>query len=191
MPSVTKRIPYLELSEIDFTAPKHRTASSPAAVITHTATAQTISPTQPEIEDFFHAIAKEEHKKPVILSVIKPYSNNFVISNDHLPKSLQELFQPEYLESSYLQLKTVAESKLPEILQVTPTMADHVSHITQTQAKSKHWFHYRAGRITASRFRQVLHTKCYQPSLSLLKSVCYPDIYKFSNPAITWGCDHE
>ena len=45
--------------------------------------------------------------------------------------------------------------------------------------------------ITASRFRQVLHTDPHQPSLSLLKSICYPQIHKFSTKATTWGCEHE
>ena len=31
----------------------------------------------------------------------------------------------------------------------------------------------------------------YQPSLSLLKSVCYPDIHRFSNEATAWGCEYE
>ena len=63
--------------------------------------------------------------------------------------------------------------------------------MTCGQSKSKHWFHYRAGRITASQFKQVLHTDLHQPSLSLLNHICYPDLYKFSNEAISWVCEHD
>ena len=70
-------------------------------------------------------------------------------------------------------------------------MVDHLDQLTRGQSKSKHWFHYRAGRITASRFKQVIQTDPHQPSLSLLNSICYPDIHRFSTQATSWGCEHE
>ena len=63
--------------------------------------------------------------------------------------------------------------------------------MTCKQAKWNLWFQYRAGRITASWFKQVLGTDPHQPSLSLLSSICYPDIHKFSTPVTSWGCKHE
>ena len=63
--------------------------------------------------------------------------------------------------------------------------------MTCDQAKSKQWFRFRAGRITASRFRQVLHTDPDKPSKSLLKSICYPEINRFTTEATVWGCEHE
>ena len=29
------------------------------------------------------------------------------------------------------------------------------------------------------------------PAQSLIKSVCYPESYKFSSRATGWGCEHE
>ena len=84
---------------------------------------------------------------------------------------------------------TLAESHLH--YKVTPAMVDHLVDLTQAQSKSKSWFQYRAGRITASRFRQVLHTNPHEPSLSLLKSIFYSEIHKFSTNATIWGCEHE
>jgi len=141
------------------------------------------------MQDFFSSIAKEEHKKPIILSVIQPYSDGFACSSDHLPPLLQGLFRPAYLDFDFAQLLTLAESHLHH--EVTPTMVDHLVDLTQAQSKSRNWFQYRAGRITASRFRQVLHTDPHQPSLSLLKSICYTEIHKFSTKATIWGCKHE
>ena len=185
MPTPTQSIPYLPLSEIDFSAPKRQKIKSPSAP---SATVPTITPpSQSEKEDFFHEIAKEHGKKPVILSVVEPYSDKFVHSSDHLPKILHGIFKPEYLDKNYTELLTLAEHYLEE--KVTPAMVDRLDQITRDQSKSKQWFHYRAGRITASRFKQVLQTDPHQPSLSLLKSVCYPEIHKFTNKA--WGCDHE
>ena len=187
MPTPTQSIPYLQLREIDFSAPKRQkvqSASAPSAsVLTVT------PPSQTEQENFFCEIAKEQSKKPLILSIIKPYSDIFVQSSDHLPKLLHGLFKPEYLDKNYTELLTLAENYLQE--KVTPAMVDHLDHVTHGQSKSKHWFHYRAGRVTASRFKQVIHTDPHQPSLSLLNSICYPDIYRFRTQATSWGCEHE
>ena len=59
-------------------------------------------------------------------------------------------------------------------------MVNHLADLTRVHSESRNWFQYRAVRITVSRFRQVLHTNPHQPSLSLLKSICYPEIHKFS-----------
>ena len=144
------------------------------------------SPSHTEKQEFFCKIAQEQNKKPIIVSVIQLYSNKFVHSIDHLPKLLQGLFLPAYLESDYTQLLKFSESHLHD--EVTPGMVDHLAQLTCKQSKSREWFKYRAGRITASRFREVFHTDCHQPSLSLLKSIFYPEIHQFSTKATTWGC---
>ena len=70
-------------------------------------------------------------------------------------------------------------------------MVDHLDQITCNQSKSKQWFWYKTGRITTVWFKQVLHTDSHQPSLSLLNSICYPEIHKFSTQSTYWGCEHE
>ena len=47
------------------------------------------------------------------------------------------------------------------------------------------------GRITASKAKSAVHTDPDQPSQSLIKNICYPDAYKFSLAATSWGCEHE
>lgn len=176
MPTPTQSIPYLQLREIDFSGPKRQKVQSATAP---SASVLTVTPpSQTEKADFFCEIAKERGKKPLILSVIKPYNDKFVQSSDRLPKLLHGIFKPEYLDKNYTELLTLAENYIQE--KVTPAMVDHLNHITRDQSKSKHWFDYRAGRITASRVKQVISTDPHQPSLSLLNSLCYPDIHKFS-----------
>jgi hypothetical protein len=43
------------------------------------------------------------------------------------------------------------------------------------------WFRFQAGRITASRMKQVCRTNLTKPAESLIKSVCYPGENKFPN----------
>ena len=78
-----------------------------------------------------------------------------------------------------------------ENLTITQEQAKNVEVATRAQALSKVWFRYRTGRITASRFKAAAHTDPLQPSKSLIKAVCYPEMCKFSNRATRWGCEHE
>ena len=63
--------------------------------------------------------------------------------------------------------------------------------MTRSQSKSRIWFQQRAGRITASRFRGILHTDCTKPSVSAIKSICYPVMHQFMPKACQYGCEHE
>ena len=70
-------------------------------------------------------------------------------------------------------------------------MVDHLEMMTRNQSESRDWFRYRVGQNTASRFRQILHIDPHQPSISLPKSICYPETHRFSTKATIWGCEHE
>jgi hypothetical protein len=78
-----------------------------------------------------------------------------------------------------------------ESLTITNEQARNIEASTRDQAQSKTWFRYRAGRVTASKFKAAAHTDLSQPSQYLIKSICYPESYRFSNKATRWGCEHE
>ena len=59
---------------------------------------------------------------------------------------------------------------------------------TRSQSKSKMWYQQRAGRVTASKLHSVIRTNLHKPSVSLLKSVCYPESNVFAGQ---YGCQHE
>ena len=61
-------------------------------------------------------------------------------------------------------------------------MVNHLEMMIRNQTKSRNCFTYKAGQITAYRFRQVLHTDPNQPCILLL-SICYPKTGKFSTNA--------
>ena len=126
---------------------------------------------------------------PLVLSLIKPYNEQFVTMSDHLPQLLPSIYDPSNLTKSYTELMEMGADFTME--EVTKDKVERLAQMTINQSRSKHWFRYRAGRITASRFRQVIHTDPHQPSLSLLSSICYPDVHAFSIEATKWGCEHE
>lgn len=37
----------------------------------------------------------------------------------------------------------------------------------------------------------MIHTNPHQPSISLVRRICYPESYKFSCAATSYGCKHE
>ena len=145
-------------------------------------------PTEEERRTFFEAISKGS-QQPMVLALVQPYSDSFVQAKENVPTSFQSLYKPEHFSRSYEELLTLVLDLPREV--VTPSMAANVEVLTRHQSKSQEWFRYRAGRITASRYRQVLHTYIQKPSFSLLKAVCYPESFSFKVPATLWGCQHE
>ena len=202
MPTPMERTPFLELNKISFSAPKRAktcdlaantytnklNASSPLAVRGNS-TNTIPSPSDHEKDSFFREISKEKDMRPVVLSVTEPYNSEFTKTNDHLPQLHPTIYNPANLKKSYTELIKMANDFTPD--PITEDKVERLAKMTVQKSKSKQWFHYRARRITASRFRQVLHTDPHKPSLSLISNICYPDIHSFSNEATQWGCENE
>ena len=101
MSTPKEKIPYLELREIHFRALKclKLELSSPSGFISSSVSECKIAPpSEDERYNFFHEIAKEKERKPLIISLIEPHSSMFAESNDHLPTPLQCIFNPAHLD---------------------------------------------------------------------------------------------
>ncbi|KAK2157128.1 hypothetical protein LSH36_197g00060 [Paralvinella palmiformis] len=55
--------------------------------------------------------------------------------------------------------------------------------MTRQQAKSTTWFQQRAWRVTASAFSRAAKADIGQPSLSLVRQICYPKAFQFTTKA--------
>ena len=66
-------------------------------------------------------------------------------------------------------------------------MARNVEKHTRGQALSKIWFQQRA----ASKLKAAVSTNMAQPSISLIKALCYPESNRFKSEATSWRCHHE
>ena len=62
--------------------------------------------------------------------------------------------------------------------------------MTHPQSKSCIWFQQCAGRITISKFREIVHTDYTQPSISAFKFIYYPVMYQLMLKACQYGCEH-
>ena len=91
------------------------------------------APLLSEIEESFHMIAEEKQKKPIVLSLVRPYSKDFVQSSEHLPKCMQSIFNSAHLENAYTDLLTLAESHLHE--EVKLAMVNHLKMMAPNHFK--------------------------------------------------------
>lgn len=112
--------------------------------------------------------------KAVALSLIDPYANQFIDENRTLP-IIPDLFETVNLELDYPEL-------IKMCVEVTLGVSEeHIKKIEisiRTQASGSGFYRHRAGRIGASQCFSAFHTNLAQPSQSLIKTICYPSIYK-------------
>ena len=99
-----------------------------------------------------------------------------------------QLYEPECISLNYREL--LAKSKeLTFTVSVSQQAA--VGTATRKQPDSRVSFRFRTGHITASNMHSILHTNSDMRSVSHIKSMCYPESYRFSAESTKWGCQHE
>ena len=139
-----------------------------------------------EMDIFYQALNQCETKASV-LSLIDPYAEQFVAKSRNVPV-LSDLFKPTNLELKYPEL--LQKCKYVKI-NVSDEEIKIVEQDTQDQARGPAFFRHRAGRIGASVSGAVYHSNVAQPSQSLIKSICYPHLFKLNTKAIQHGCKYE
>ena len=203
IPSYQKEVQYLPMKEIDFTSArgKKRTLDDhiKAACMEDVDFEEAgdmeqckkvgSKPTETELSLLFQNLSTGG-TKPGVLSVIPEYSDRYVpkSSSKEFPPPLSALKDSKCMEMDYDDLLT--ECKLVSV-DITAQSADAIEKATLDQSSSKLWFKYRAGRITASRMKSVCHTNAVKPAQSLIKGICYPEVFSFKTKATIWGCQHE
>ena len=202
LPSFVGEVNYARVSDIDFTSSKKRRANldiqienlsadgkSPSGIIPPTSGKKVNSiprASNEEMATFYEELNKCKIK-PVALSLVRPYSEQFVKKSRKAP-TIPDLFDKKYTEHSYPELlKACSEVKL----NLTPEEIKQIERDTVAQAKGTEFFKHRAGRIGASMSGAACHTNPALPSQSLIKSICYPSLFKVSTKAIEHGRKHE
>ena len=144
----------------------------------------------PSNEEQKELLSKISEHKPVICSIVSPYSDSFKPNSktSNLPLSLRDLYQPQNEELTYDELLGVCELVT---INVNNEDVTKIEMFTRDQSKSSAWYTQRAGRITASVMKSVCATNPGNPARSIINRVCYPDSTKFKTAATAWGCEHE
>ena len=121
----------------------------------------------------------------VCLSLV--YAEQF-ISKSRTIRTFSDLYDLAHLELDYAELI----KKCHEFdLQLSEEQIDQIEKDTQNQAEVSGFFRHRVGRIGASVSGAVCHSHPPQPSQSLIKSICYPNIYKVNTKAVLHGFKEE
>ena len=138
---------------------------------------------------FFNKLSKCG-TKPAILSILPGYCNEYAtqLLTKSCPKSLLDLYNSKLACLNYKELIDYYQNGS---ITVTAEQQSNVEVATRKQHLSKNWFHFRTGRITASKIYRVCYTTVTNPSISLIKEICCPESYKFKSQATKWECDHE
>ena len=183
-----REVSYKEVSDIDFSCPNTSKtyAPGPEKKIKEVPSS---TPTEIELQYFFCKLNLSKIK-PAILSLVPPYNVQYKPKSiqDVYPQVLSELYEPECISLNYRGL-LVKSKELTFTVSVSQQAA--VESATRKQSASRVWFRFRTGHITASKMHSILHTNSAMPSISLIKSICYPESYRFSVEATKWGCQHE
>ena len=73
------------------------------------------------------------------------------------------------------------------VKKISPKITDEevrlIEEDTRSQSKGSSFYRHRAGRIGASISKAACHTNPAQPSQSLIKTICYPNIFTLSTEA--------
>jgi len=103
-----------------------------------------------------------------------------------LPPSLCELlYKPDNEELMYTELLDVCDEVKLTITEEEANLIETHTH-NQTKNTALHF-----GQITASKIKSVCGTDVSNPAQSLISSICYPQLHKFTTRATTCGCEHE
>ena len=145
------------------------------------------SPSEDELKMFYNNLSQSK-TKPGILSIASGYAHTYKLDHSILSLPLSSLFESTCLNMSYTDLLVKCENVFQDVT-ISEQQCKNIEVSTRDQAHSKLWFRFKAGRVTASKFKTACHTDLTQPSLSLIKLICYPESCRFNNKATQWGCD--
>ena len=157
----------LQFCKIDFTTPSNKRKpldTNTAAPITLKNHSQTTEPSEEELEMFYKQILFNYRRRSSLLSIIPGYCDQYIPKSESgiLPKPLATFFSG----CLYRQHILSCWKKVAKKIRNLGISKEEAKLDTRSQSHSKHWFQYRAGRITASNLKRVL-----QVPLNLFK-VC-------------------
>ncbi|XP_061620872.1 uncharacterized protein LOC133473279 isoform X4 [Phyllopteryx taeniolatus] len=151
------------------------------------------SPTNPETSAFSQSLS-ESAVSCYVLSVLPDYDKMSTLRSvsRNLPPPLTSLHQPQYEQISEEDLRKVADEVFRN-MKISEEQVTTIEEVTRKQSKRSAWYQQRAGRVTASNVKALMHTSILEPSRSLIHRICYPGSWELRTEEkdTRWGCQHE
>ena len=183
-------VEYARVKDIDFTSPGKKLSGRKRVAAEKVQFKPVAPPSTAELDNFYQDLAAGV-RKPSILSIVPAHCKKYIPSRPPgLPSTLASLYDYEILKANCSQLIEHCQSCF-DAVKISAEEAKAVEEATRKQAEAKQWFAFRAGRITASKLKAATRTDIAQPSTSLIRSICYPEAFKFTSVETRWGCEHE
>lgn len=146
-------------------------------------------PTEGELSNLFRGLNMCGANKPTVLKVLPEYSREFKVPDIPENLNLTRLFDVNCVGKSLSELQEHCRNIN---LSISVEESDHLEEATRKQSDSHVWFAARAGRVTASKFHSVCHSRIENPSISLVGEICKPAEHRFSSVYTEWGlCNEE
>lgn len=123
-----------------------------------------------------------------IMRIVEPFASNLQIASNITLPDIFNIFNEEYISKNYVELMNISKTLVVSLDKKKVLL---IEEHTRGQHTSNNWYVQRAGRITASKLKSVCRTSKESPSLSLIKSICYPTKVLFQTKATEWGLKHE
>nr|CAI5819622.1 unnamed protein product [Callosobruchus analis] len=140
-----------------------------------------------EMIEFLKKI-EEVGSSSALMRVLEPFASKMAVKEDTINNIYNNLYDTELQQLPYSELVMhVAQFKA----ELSVEDCHKIQEATKKQAQSAMWFQQRTGRITASSFKRTCRKSVLAPSLSLIKTICYPTSFLFKTKATVWGITHE
>ncbi|KAI4455373.1 atp-dependent dna helicase [Holotrichia oblita] len=124
--------------------------------------------TNAEIGNMLTKIERLGHNS-VLMRIVEPFATTIADMANNIMPSVFDIFNENNLSKDYWELMAISRS-----INICLKDVSVIEQSTRNQSQNPNWFKQRAGRITASKFKAVSKTNKNSPSLSLIKSICYP-----------------
>ena len=143
------------------------------------------TPTEIELQDFFGKLSLSKSKQ-AILTLVHPYnqsqSRKFTLT---LWANCMNLSAHRWATGNFLQNR-----KSWHLLSVCPKKR-LLNLLLVNNLIDVCGFAFELDILLPQKMHSILHTNSDMPSVSPIKSICYPESYRFSTEATKWGCQHE
>uniref|UniRef100_A0AAV2KLV3 Uncharacterized protein n=1 Tax=Knipowitschia caucasica TaxID=637954 RepID=A0AAV2KLV3_KNICA len=198
MPTHVDKIPVASVSRIDFASARAKKQRLDDAISCSTIEPKkkpakpcpTVAKGSETYKRFFEELSQNCPKSAALIT-------NEAFYKKFIPKSATPTLPKSIMDCRTEDTVSLSDGDMDELCKTFALPALTASHIsavereTRKQASSRIWFRQRAGRITASKLKQALHTTVDKPAKSLIKAICYPEANRFSSLATRYGCQHE
>ena len=160
-----QNVPCAPISDIVFTTPatkRRRILEGTSGKLSQSDFSLPSPPSKEKLSNFIEELSKTG--KPALLSVLPGYCEEYIVDQTLLSLPLSSLYESDAMDLPYQYLLKKCDSVFSN-LKVTDDQARTIEISTRDQAQSKTWFRFRAGRITASKFKAATQTCQNHPNL--------------------------